>query len=214
MNAANDDSGRPVVAELGRPETPDEIAERKAEARTRRRANQTAFNLVLALVASLAVVAFIVLVVVRPQSVEREPVDYQAAARDAQAQFDEPLAAPALPAGWSANRAGPREADDLPTWQVGFLTPSDEYIGLVQALDADDRWVGDQTFEAEATDRFELDGVGWTEYDRRDVNDPGNAAYILVATIERSTVVLAGTATDDEFRTLASAIAAERGAGS
>ena len=97
---------------------------------------------------------------------------------------------------------------------MGFLTPSDEYIGLVQALDADDRWVGDQTFEAEATDRFELDGVGWTEYDRRDVNDPGNAAYILVATIGRSTVVLAGTATDDEFRTLASAIAAERGAGS
>src|ERR1051325_9101375 len=99
--AGADEAGR------RRAETPDEAAERKAESSARRRSNQTTLNLVLALLASLAVVALIFLVVVRPQSVEREPVDWAANARDAQSEFDVPLAAPSLPEGWTANRAAP-----------------------------------------------------------------------------------------------------------
>ncbi|HWM33365.1 MAG TPA: DUF4245 domain-containing protein [Pseudolysinimonas sp.] len=202
-----DDSGRPIVAELGRAETPQEEADRKAEARLRRRARQTTFNLVLALLASLAVVAFIVLVVVRPQAIEMPAVDYRQAARDAQPGFDAPLAAPALPEGWRANRAGPKGEGDEHTWQIGFLTPGGEYIGLVQGLDADDRWIADQTADADVTDRVDYGGVRWTTYDRREVRDPGNLAYILVAGIGRSTIVLGGTASDAEFAALATAVA-------
>jgi len=208
---STDESGRPIVAELGRAETPQEIADRKAEASARRRSNQTTFNLVLALIASLGVVALIFLVVVRPQSVEREPVDWKSGARDAQSQFDVPLVAPSLPEGWSANRAEPGDvaSDGVQTWQIGFLTPSGQYIGLVQGIDANTSWVSQQTANSEATDRFELGGAGWNEYDRRDVTDPGNLAYAIVATFDRSTVVLGGTAPDDEFETLATAIAEE-----
>ena len=39
-----------IVAELGRPETPDETAERKAETSRKHRAGQTTFNLVVALI--------------------------------------------------------------------------------------------------------------------------------------------------------------------
>lgn len=206
-----DDAGRPIVAELGRPETPDETAARKAESSARRRSNQTTLNLVLALLASLGVVALIFLVVVRPQSVEREPVDWAANARDAQSEFDVPLVAPSLPEGWTANRAeaGGDGADGVQTWRIGFLTPSGQYIGLVQGVDANDTWVSQQTVQAEATDRILIGGTGWTAYDRRDVDDPGNVAYALVATFDRSTVVLGGTATDDEFATLAEAVTAE-----
>jgi hypothetical protein len=199
------------VAELGRAETPDEIADRKAEASARRRSNQTAFNLVLALVASLGVVALIFLVVVRPQSIEREPVDWKAGARDAQSQFDVPLAAPSLPDGWTANRAEPGDpaADGVQTWQIGFLTPSGQYIGLVQGVDANPSWVAQQTERADGAGTVTIDGTDWDAYDRRDVDDPGNLAYALVATFDRSTVILGGTATDEEFATLAAAITAE-----
>jgi hypothetical protein len=211
--AGTDDAGRPIVAELGRPETPDEIADRKAEASARRRSNQTTVNLVLALLASLAVVALVVLVVVRPQQIERDPVDYRAVAVDAQGEVDVPLAAPVLPDGWSANRAElkPAGADGVQSWQVGFLTPSGQYIGLVQGIDANATWVGDQTGDHEATDSILIDGIDWNVYDRTDTDDPGNLAYALVATLDRSTVVLAGTATHDEFATLAAAVATELG---
>ena len=48
-----DADGRPIVAELGRPETPEETWARKDAARTARRQHQTAFNLVIALIAAL-----------------------------------------------------------------------------------------------------------------------------------------------------------------
>jgi hypothetical protein len=205
-----DDAGRPIVAELGRAETPEETAERKALARETRRSNQNTRNLVLALLASLGVVALIVLVVVRPQSIERDPVDYAAVAADAQPGFDIPLVVPVLPEGWSANRAESVDAgaDGVQNWQIGLLTPGQQYIELTQGVDANDTWVSLQTHQADATDSFLIDGVGWSEYDRRDVQDPGNDAYILVATVDRSTVVLAGTAGDEEFQVLAEAVAA------
>jgi len=209
--AGVDDAGRPIVAELGRAETAGEIADRKAAASARRRSNQTTLNLVLALLASLAIVALVVLVVVRPQQIERVPVDYRAIAADAQGEVDVPLAAPILPAGWSANRAELKAAavDGVQSWQIGLLTPSGQYIGLVQGIDANDTWVGDQTGEHEATGTLLIDGTDWTAYDRTDVDDPGNLAYALVTGFDRSTVVLGGTATSDEFATLAAAVATE-----
>jgi hypothetical protein len=205
-----DEAGRPIVAELGRAETPGETADRKAEASAKRRSNQTALNLVIALVASLLVGGIIVFSWVSRPTVSQVPaVDYQAVAADAQSGVDVPLAAPDLPEGWSANRAelvaaGP---DGVQTWQVGLLTPSGQYIGLVQGIDANNTWVAQQTAESEATDRFEIGGLGWNEYDRRDVTDPGNLAYAIVATADRSTIVLGGTATDQEFAELAAAVA-------
>ncbi|MEO8262950.1 MAG: DUF4245 domain-containing protein [Pseudolysinimonas sp.] len=208
---AVDSSGRPIVAELGRPETPDEAADRKALASAKRRANQTTLNLVLALLASLAVVALVVLVVVRPQSVQRDPVDYLGIASDAQESVDVPLAAPALPDGWSANRAELTESagDAVQSWQIGFLTPSQQYIGLVQGIDANASWLAAQTGNSEATDRIRIGDTEWRVFDRRDADDPGNLAFALTADFGRSTVVLGGTASDAEFATLAESVAAE-----
>jgi hypothetical protein len=205
-----DESGRPIVAELGRAETPAEESERRAASRVTRRRNQTAVNLVAALFASLGIVLFLVLVVVRPDP-ELPGVDYVAVAETAQSVIDEPLLVPDLPAGWSANRAQlvRSTADDVPRWEIGLLTPDGEYIALIQGIDANPSWVAGQVAQARAGDPIRIGSIEWTSYDRRDADDPGNVAYALVTESGRSTIVLAGTASDAEFAVLAEAVAAE-----
>ena len=58
-----------------------------------------------------------------------------------------------------------------------------------------------------ATGSTTIDGTKWTVYDRRDEGkDAGNNAYALVQTTGKYTFVLAGTADDASFRTLATAV--------
>jgi hypothetical protein len=170
------------------------------------------FNLVVALIASLLVGGILVFSwVSRPAVSQLEAVDYGAVAADAQRSIDVPLVVPRLPEGWSANRAElvPAGPGGVQSWQIGFLTPSGQYIGLVQGIDANDSWVADETARQPATGSVDLDGTTWTAYDRRTASDTGNLAYALVAAFERSTVVLGGTADDAEFRTLAAAVSEE-----
>lgn len=211
-----DDAGRPIVAELGRAETPQEIADRKAAASARRRSNQTPLNLVFALLASLGVVALVVLVVVRPSSIARDPIDYAAVAAAAQGSVDAALVVPELPAGWTANRAElvTGQGDGIDSWQIGLLTPGEQYIGFVQGIGADQRWISDQTANAEATGTVTIGDRVWQIYDRRDVDDPGNLAYAMTTVQGDSMIVLGGTATDAEFDVLAEAVGAELDAGS
>lgn len=209
--AGVDESGRPIVAELGRAETPEETAERKAVASARRRGNQTAFNLFVAVVASLAIVAFLVMVVVRPdQGRLYEAADYLGTAEAAQGTVDEPIVAPALPETWHANHAElTTGSDDVTTWTVGFTTPDEDYLAIIQGIDANSSWVAEQVREARPGATVTIDGVAWTSYDRRTASDPGNVAYALVTESGGSTIVLAGTAGEREFEELATAVAKE-----
>jgi hypothetical protein len=185
-----------------------EAAPTVAERRAARRANQTAFNLVLALLASLGIVLFLVVVVVRPE-MEPRTVDFREIGETAQASVDEPLAVPELPEGWTANRAElvADPADGVTRWEIGFLTPGGEYIGFVQGIGANDSWLADQVRSARSDGSERIGGLAWNSYDRRDVDDPGNVEFALVATSGASTIVLAGTATDEEFAVLATAVA-------
>ena len=178
------------------------------ERRAARRANQTTFNLVIALIASLGVVLLLVLVVVRPD-MEPRTVDYRQVGADAQSAVAETLAVPDLPAGWEANRAElvASPADGVTRWEVGFLTPAGEFIALVQGIDANSSWLAAQTQNERPTGDATLGGLTWDVYDRRDAPDPGNYEYVLSTLEGSSTIVLHGTATDAEFETLAVAVA-------
>lgn len=200
-----------IVAELGRPETPEETADRKAEASRKHRANQTFLNLALALVACLVIVLVLVAVVVRPSLDETPNVDYQKLAADAQPTVSETLAAPALPKGWTANDARlEKGADGVVSWYIGLLTPAPEYIGLIQGLKANATWVSAQLDSAKPTGKTTIDGIEWTLYDQRDTaKSPGNFAYSMSATVGASSLVLHGSADTAEFHTVATALAAE-----
>ena len=71
----------PIIAELGRPETPDETAARKAASSKAYRSSQTVRNLVAALAVTLAVVAVIIFAVPRGEPVERAPLDVRPSRR-------------------------------------------------------------------------------------------------------------------------------------
>ena len=201
-----------IVAELGRPETPEETFARKAENSRKHRANQTLFNLLIATVASLSIVLFLVLVVVRPTDDTPVTADYQTIAADAQTNASEPLLAPTLPADWYANSARLGTSSSVQTWYVGFVTPpspSAQFIALEQGIDANETWLSIVTDGAPATDTTTIDGIDWIIYDHRSSTDAGNYAYSMSAQVAGSTVVLHGTAPDDEFELLAASIAAE-----
>lgn len=182
-----------------------------AQRRAARQANQTTFNLVLALVASLGIVLFLIVVVVRPE-VAPATVDYRAAGAAAQSDVADALVVPDLPAGWTANRAQlvTGTADGVVRWEIGFLTPSGDFIALVQGVHANASWLADQVAEARADGSIAIGGLDWATYDRRHATDPGNFAYIMSTESGPSTLVLHGTASDEEFATLAAAIAEGR----
>lgn len=202
--------GPRVVAELGRPETPEETAKRKAEDSVKHRQRQTVRNLVGSLVASLAVVAVIVLIVPRSDTPIERDVDVASIAAQAQVGLEQELAVPELPEGWRSNDASLRqsEADGVTAWYAGYLTPSDEYAGMYQGLGANPTWTADLLANTVASGVVTIDGVEWTVYDNRESDaDVGNARYGLVTEAGESTFVLLGTAAPEEFDTLARAIA-------
>ncbi len=199
-----------IVAELGRPETAAETAARKAENSRRHRANQSLRNLVLALLASLAVVLVLVLVVVRPDGAPRAAVDYRSDAAASQPQAGQTLAGPSLPAGWRANHDGlTTGSDSVVAWRVGFITPSEQYIGLVQGITANPTWVANSLENKKSTGTTSIAGRDWTVYDHRSDQVPGNFAYSIGTVIGTSSIVLHGTASVAEFETLAVAVASQ-----
>lgn len=199
-----------IVAELGRPETPAETAARKAATSKTHRENQTMLNLLVALGISLIVVLIIVAVVVRPDAPPAEPVDYQTTAEQVQPQFDETIVSPVLPDGWRANAARVEKgADGISSWYVGFVTPSTNFAAMTQGIDANPTWLAAQLRNGFATGTETIAGITWDVYDRRDAEDPGNLAYALTTTVGASTIVLFGTAPNDEFTVLAEAVAHE-----
>ena len=206
--AARDEHGRPIVAELGRAETPQETADRRAATSRAHREGKTMLGLIGALVGSLAVVAFLVLVVVRPdQAALREPVDYVTATAHAQSSYDNLLVAPELDEGWSASFARVATASDVAAWEIGFVTPERTFLQLTQAFDTNPTWLAAAVRDAKAGPMIELGGLTWTSYDRREVKEPGNVAYALVTELDGRTIVISGTASDDNFATLATATA-------
>lgn len=199
-----------VVAELGRPETPDEQAARKAANSRKYRASKTVNNLVYALLVTLAAVVILVLLVPRSDTPVDREVDYLSVAEQVQSGVDEPLAAPVLPASWRANAATWRSggSDGVSSWYIGLLTPKNDYIGLTQAMDANPTWVADQLATAAATDTITLDGVTWDVYrNPAPAGDRGNFEVALVTEAGDSTYLLIGTASDQELAVLAGALA-------
>lgn len=197
-----------VVAELGRPETPEEASLRRDEARRNRRARQTTFNLIVATFASLLLAAFFGILMSNPGTPGIDAVDYAAAAEEAQAGMDERLAAPTLPDGWRANRAELQTGDDeVAVWRLGLITPGGEFIGVKQGIDANPSWLAAQVEKTDETGSASIAGLSWT---LREGDPEGNLARAMTATDEGSTFVLYGTAADEEFTQVAQALGEER----
>ena len=196
-----------VVAELGRPETPQETADRKAENSRNYRKVKTVNNLVYSLLVCVGVVLIIALAVPRADNSLIPEVDYSAVAAEAQSSSEHPLANPELPGSWSANRAETDKTGGVSSWNLGLITPSKEYIGVTQGFDANETWLSQQVRQTAASSTITVDGIEWTVYDNRGRDDVGNVEYALTTEAGASTFIVFGSASDDEFFTVTSAIA-------
>lgn len=203
-------SKRPIVAELGRPETPQEQADRKAASSRRYRESKTFTNLVIALAASFGLVLVLVLVVLRPDPPPADPIDVPAVASDVSAMMQMEAIAPAVPETWEANAAELRMgADDVALWYVGYLTPAHGFVSLNQAQDANPTWQSNMLRNARVTGSETIAGIEWQVYDQRDMNDVGNIEFAMTTQVDDQWVVLFGTAGETEFSEFAEAVSAE-----
>ncbi|MGB3413544.1 MAG: DUF4245 domain-containing protein [Microbacteriaceae bacterium] len=194
------------------PETPEEIAALKAENTRKRRVNNTGFNLVIAIVATLAAVAVLWMTVLRPSGSIVPEIDYATAVLNAERGYSEDIVAPELPEGWTLNAANVRtdQSDKQLYWYLGIVTADEQFIALNQRIDADESWTIRMMDSTLPSGDITLAGKSWIEFDRRN-NDKasGNKPYGIALTEGSSTVLLHGTASPEDFERLAQLVVAE-----
>ena len=202
---------RRIVAELGRPETPEEEAARRAENSRLYRQRKTINNLVLSLLVTVGCALLIFFAVPRADTAPNWQIDYASQSKQAEAVLGKKLLVPAMPESWKANAAELRtnKAEGLTSWYIGFITPSNQFIGYEEAFGANPSWVASTLKKLPSSGTLSIGGRTWTEYNNRSTEGAGNAAYALVTTAGNRTIVLYGTASNAEFEALATSVSAD-----
>lgn len=196
-----------VVAELGRAETPDETAARKAESSRVYRASQNTRNLVAALIVTIAVVVVIILAVPRGTPPEPEPIDVAAVAQRVAAAEDRPVIAPDAPESWRVNVASV-EGDGPRAWTIVY---ADEtwFLRVAQGFDADPAWPTRMLSGASIDGTVTIDGIVWDRYDIADPSKAGNISVALATAAGADTILLYGNADPETLEEAAAAAAPE-----
>lgn len=196
-----------VVAELGRPETPDETAARRAESSRVHRQAQNTRNLVAALLVTLGVVAVIVFAVPRGTPPAAEPIDVAAVAAGIAEVEGHGVVAPDVPEQWRVNSA--RLEGDSPRTFTVVYAPEQGFVRVVQGFDADEGWPSRVLRGADADGTVTIDGVTWTRYDIPDAERAGNVSAALSAPAGEDIVMIYGMASDEILAEAARGVAAQ-----
>jgi len=172
----------------------------------RPRPRQTARDMVISLGVVIACVALVLLFLPRPGVVEQAAVDVEGAATGARDRVDFPVPVPPVPDGWTPNAArldsGP---DGVPTWVVGWVTPSDQYAGLRVAGAATERWLREVTSGGDLEGVQDVGGQEWDVYSREPERRSDPPFRALVREEDGVTTAVLGTADVPELIELAGA---------
>jgi Protein of unknown function (DUF4245) len=166
-------------------------------------------NMARSLIVILGMVAVLVAIVPRTQSVKQPPVDATSVVVDAVRQSGLPFEAPTgLPDGWYATNARyAPSTDGLPTWQAGWSTAKDGYVAIRQTKNASPAWLQAATSGGEQTGTKELAGRSWAVF-----YDAANKRTSLVDTPSGAdtatsmTTVVTAIADEDEVATFTTAL--------
>ncbi|MFE6995461.1 DUF4245 family protein [Microbacterium sp. NPDC057659] len=192
--------GAPIVAELGRPETPQETADRKAESSRVYRSSQTFRNLIAALLVTIGVVIVIVLSVPRGEPVAQPPIDLAAIAKNASTSLDRPVIVPDPPEDWRVT-AAEVTGGAVTVWNVTLAPTADDergFLKLAQAADADRMWAATPLRGAQPAGTVDAGGVEWDVYKIADPAASGNISYALGTQAGTDYVLLYGSRSADE----------------
>lgn len=181
-------AGQRIVAELGRPETPEETAARKAASSQRYRSSQTFRNLIAALLVCVALVAVVILGVPRGTPAEQPPVDVTAQAAQASEAVGHEVIVPDPPSTWRVNSARIEGG----AWRVVYGPPTG-FIRVSQSFDAPENWVSTQLGGYAPTGNVSIDGIDWDVYDLASPVD--NVSYALATEAGTDTIMIYGSTT-------------------
>ena len=160
-------------------------------------------NMIRSLVVVLGIVLVVIFMLPRTSTVPRPPVDVTGNAVAVAGETGWAVEAPqGLPGGWHPTAARYDTTNQsVPTWFVGYQTPSGAYAALSQAANTGPEWLSAQTGRGTRTGERTLRGRTWLEYTR-----PDGTQNSLVAESEATggvTTVVSGTAGWGELVTLA-----------
>lgn len=171
----------PIVAELGRPETPDETAARKAASSKAYRGSQTVRNLVAALMVTVAVVAVIIFAVPRGEPVKADEIDVAGIAAGVESTMDSPAIIPKLDDFWRVNAAELQSGATV-VWEITLAPAADDergFIKVAQAFDADSSWAPQRLNGNAPTDEVRIGGLDWDVYKLGDAGANANVSYAI-----------------------------------
>ncbi|MGM7671934.1 DUF4245 family protein [Microbacterium sp. A93] len=197
----------PIVAELGRAETPQETAARKAEFSKNYRASQTFRNLVAALIITVAVVVIIVFAVPRGTPASEKAIDVARIASDVESTMESPAIVPELDDFWRVN-AAELQGGATVVWNITLAPAADDergFIRIAQAFDADAAWAPQMLNGTAATDTTEIGGLEWDVYTlNRDAAD--NVSYAIGTQAGDDYVLLYGSRSPESTAELAESL--------
>lgn len=197
----------PIVAELGRPETPEETAARKAEFSKTYRSSQTFRNLIAALIITVAVVAIVIFGVPRGQPASESETDLVGIAADVESTMERPVLVPALSDFWRVN-AAQLEGGATIVWNITLAPASEDergFIRVAQGFDADAKWAPQMLNGTAATDTTRIGGLEWDVYPVSNKADD-NVSYAIGTQAGDDYVLLYGSRSPDSTAELAESL--------
>jgi hypothetical protein len=200
--------GPRIVAELGRPETPEETADRKAESSRVYRSSQNVRNLIAALLATLAVVVVIIFAVPRGTPPERAAIDVAAVAEGISASEGRTVIAPDMTDDWVVNRAGIEGVGSVRAFTVVYAPAGEEargFLRVAQGFDADESWPARVLSGSAPQDTVTIDGITWDRYEL-DPDRTGNLTVALATDAGADTVLIYGAAAQKLLETTARSV--------
>lgn len=198
----------PIVAELGRPETPDETAERKAASSKAYRGSQTLRNLIAALLVTVAVVAVIIFAVPRGEPVNAEKIDVAGIAAGVESTVESPVIVPELDGFWRVNKAELQNGATT-VWEVTLAPAADDergFVKLAQAFDADSSWAPQRLNGIAPTDEVTIGGLTWDVYKLGDAGSNANVTYAIGTQAGDDYLLLYGSRSADSTAELAESL--------
>ena len=198
----------PVVAELGRPETPQETAARKAASSAAYRSSQTVRNLIVALIVTLGVVAVIVLAVPRGTLAPPPAIDLHQIAAEASDAMGTAVIVPEVSDQWRVNSAE-LTGGAVTVWNIGLAPSAQEergFIRIAQAFGADSTWASLTLGGMAATGSVEVGGRTWDEFVVRTPEQHGNVSYAIGTAAGEDYLLLYGALTPEQITAFAESL--------
>ncbi|HWS51900.1 MAG TPA: DUF4245 family protein [Microbacterium sp.] len=197
----------PIVAELGRPETPEEAAARKAASSKTYRSSQTVRNLVAALLVTLAVVAVIVFAVPRGEPASARKIDLVGIAANVESTMESPVIVPELGTFWRVNDAELQSGATV-VWDVTLAPAAQDERGFVrvaQAFDTDASWAPQRLNGVAPTDTVTIGGLEWDVFGIGG-SPKGNVRYAIGTQAGTDYVLLYGSRSAESTAELAESL--------